>query len=237
MRKSIWIILLVLILLDSVAAVVMIDGGEADVGRLLYADVSVSPDRELTSAVFEFGFDSNIASLREVKPAKGAKTVVSEREGGVTVCYLGGGTESEERFTLVFLGKGAGDLRLSCYVRDCADKNARWLDVEEVSVGELRVTEKTASVKEKKDRKQSDSSAEPEESRKTEPTEPDTITDLHTRKRAEKPEKESPVAIVLLLIASTAALIFGALFLFRKILRSKPTAKGAKSMNTDGKDE
>ena len=56
MRKSIWIILLVLILLDSVAAVVMIDGDEADVGRLLYADVSVSPDRELTSAVFEFSF-------------------------------------------------------------------------------------------------------------------------------------------------------------------------------------
>ena len=234
--KLIWTILLVLIFLNSVAAVIIIDGGEANVGRLLYADVSARPGDSLTSAVFEFSFDSTVASFREVKPAKGAKTVVSEQEGGVTVCYLGSGTASEERFTLVFFGKGAGDLRLSCCVRDCADNSAQWLEVEEVRVGELRVTEKTGSVKEKKKREQADGAAEPEKSRKTEPTEPRTITDLHTRKRAAKEDSEPPVAAVSVLIASSAGLISGILFLYRKIIRSKPTAKSAKSINTDRKD-
>ena len=118
------------------------------------------------AAVFDFKYDKTRLNLTDVKNSDSANVSYSDKGGSLTVsffCKQGADlSDNAALFTLKFKPLSDGNAEVSFNVRDCADDNARLINVGNCSSGTVKInpsqggqsgTEKSSAAKTIKDKK------------------------------------------------------------------------------------
>ncbi len=200
------------------AAVFSVKDAQARKGSLMRAEVCVQSDIPLCAAEICFKADTDC----------------------VTVSYLNSvGTAAESLFTLVFKAKEEGEAALMCTVRDCADCEADWMEIQAVNVGTLFVTG-SSSAGTAVSEKQEQGTAQPAQGKsKTEKKKVETtyyVQDEGVKNARQTARADRKTVAGFVLCIAVAVMIAAIIFFIRKIKGGKRAESSPQSAAAEEKD-
>ena len=173
--------------------------------------------KKLCAAVFDFKYDKTRLNLTDVKNSDSANVSYSDKGGSLTVsffCKQGADlSDNAALFTLKFKPLSDGNAEVSFNVRDCADDNARLINVGNCSSGTVKInpsqggqsgTEKSSAAKTIKDKKSvKDDSAESTNENVNDDNDDDTDVSIVDSGTADSAVKDySNILIVIIICAA-----------------------------------
>ena len=222
------------------AAVFSVKDAQARKGSLMRAEVCVQSDIPLCAALFEFHYDTSKVEFRDVEPSADAEICFKADTDCVTVSYLNSvGTAAESLFTLVFKAKEEGEAALMCTVRDCADCEADWMEIQAVNVGTLSVTG-SSSAGTAVSEKQEQGTAQPAQGKsKTEKKKVETtyfVQDEGVKNARQTAGADRKTVAGFVLCIAVAVMITAIIFFIRKIKGGKRAESSPQSAAAEEKD-
>lgn len=126
-----------------------LDSAECKINRSAEISVRARCSKKLCAAIFEFSYDNTLLEFSNVSASGEAKVLFNNEVGKLTVFYYcSQGADLSENtvlFTLKYKSAAEGDAAVSFTVRDCVDKNARFIKVGSCSAGHVSIGSSSGS--------------------------------------------------------------------------------------------
>lgn len=133
--------------------------GQSNANRLFTLSMKATGNTKLSSAIFEFSYDSSMLQFKEAD-AEDAEITCNDSNGTVKVVYLSTyGKSADEIFTLKFKALKSGKCSVNFKVYDCVNSDAEFIEVDKCTGGNIVINSSDSKSAEQKSSNSKDKSS------------------------------------------------------------------------------